>query len=116
MSQIKYQSKKKRYNRDKDRCDCDCSSHDHHKSSCICSNNLCNSRFRLRLRGLKGGLNFRLRQLKGRVVILEFESNKEIEARICVVGPDFVEADVVRKGKVLILPFVEIKDVKLKDN
>ncbi|MHA6250884.1 hypothetical protein [Oceanobacillus sp. CAU 1775] len=92
---------------------CNCS--DHQNSNCRCSHALCANRFRIRLSGLKDNLNYRLRKLVGRVVILELENAKDIEARICFVGSDFIEVDIVRLGKVLILPFAEINDIRFKD-
>ncbi|QGS69219.1 hypothetical protein CV093_15535 [Oceanobacillus sp. 143] len=78
-----------------------CNHHDshHHERDFICDRFICDSDFRLRLGGLQGGLNFRLRQLIGCVVKLELEENKEIVGNICFVGSDFVEVDVLKEKK-----------------
>jgi hypothetical protein len=116
----------------------------HHNRDFFCDRFICDSDFRLRLGGLQGGLNFRLRQLIGSVVKLELEENKEIVGNICFVGSDFVEVDVLKEkkevvaeekivskekaekkrkkrkkivhGNTLIFPFKAIKFVELKDD
>ncbi len=66
----------------------------HHCKDFICDRFICDDDFRLRLGGLQGGLNFRLRQLIGCLVRLELEEGKKIEAKICFVGSDFIEVEV----------------------
>lgn len=92
--------------------------HDHHDKNFhdrdfICDRFLCDSDFRLRLGGLQGGLNFRLRQLIGCVVKLELEESKKITAKICFVGSDFVEVDVIDEKKEV--PAAENKIVPQKN-
>jgi hypothetical protein len=115
--------------------------HDFHHRDVICDRFLCDDDFRLRLGGLQGGMNFRLRQLLGSNVKLALENEKKITAKICFVGSDFVEAEVMEekkkkaevniknapdkkkrkhkkkgKGKAIILPFSSIKSIELKDD
>lgn len=65
----------------------DCHCHYHHR-------NLCDDDFRLRLGGLQGGLNFRLRQLIGCDVEIELENNEILHGKVCYVGSNFVELKV----------------------
>ncbi|TKD71051.1 hypothetical protein [Pseudalkalibacillus hwajinpoensis] len=98
-----------------------------------CDRLICDDRFKVRLGGLQSGLNFRLRQLIDCDVILKFECGgecKEIKARICFVGSDYVEimehhshsendedeSEQKKKKKKdhLIIPMKNISGVKLK--
>ena len=66
---------------------------DHH---CLTRHRICDDRFNVRLRGLDGGLFFRLRQLEGCVVKFEVECGsdcREFRGRICHVGRDFIEIE-----------------------
>ncbi len=106
--------------------------HIHHKD-------FCDDRFNVRLKGIDGGLAFRLRQLIGCVVKLEVECGNEcneIRGIICHVGRDFVEVEKIdkekkrrrhcrckghcdckhRKDDFLIIPLNEIKVVKVDDD
>ncbi|MBP3952261.1 hypothetical protein [Bacillus suaedae] len=69
--------------------DCDC--HYHHR-------HLCDDDFRLRLGGLHGGLNFRLRQLIGCDVEIELENNEILHGKVCYVGSNFVELQVEERS------------------
>lgn len=107
----------------------------------ICERFLCSEDFKVRLGGLQGGLNFRLRQLIGCVVTMQVECGEEpeeIEARICFVGSDYVEVKVLENDDVennedenngdseeckkkekddfLILPTERVKWIKVKDD
>lgn len=68
-----------------------------HSSDCHCLvKDLCDDRFNIRLRGLDGGLPFRLRQLIGCFVKIETDCGddcREFRAIICHVGRDFVEVE-----------------------
>lgn len=77
---------------------CSCQSH-HHEREFICDRFLCDADFRLRLGGLQGGLNFRLRQLIGCNVRFELEEGKKLVAKIRFVGSDFVEIEVLKEKK-----------------
>ncbi|MFZ3589266.1 hypothetical protein ACOI1C_08225 [Bacillus sp. DJP31] len=79
----------------------------HHGRKDICDRFICDDDFRLRLGGLQGGLNFRMRQLIGCVVVMELESGKKIKAKLCYVGTDFVEVKVI---KVLEAELVEAEE------
>lgn len=70
--------------------------HDHHRDV-FCDRFLCDKDFRLRLGGLQGGLNFRMRQLMGCVVKMELEGDRKVKARICFVGSDFVEIEILER-------------------
>ncbi|MCA1031114.1 hypothetical protein LCL95_08775 [Bacillus timonensis] len=72
--------------------DCGC---DHHKDF-ICDRFICDDEFRLRLGGLQGGLNFRLRQLIGCKVKMELSSGKKYLVEICFIGADFAEVKVLK--------------------
>lgn len=66
----------------------------------ICDRFICDDRFKVRLGGLQGGLNFRLRQLIDCEVKMEVVcggESEEIDAKICFVGSDFVEVKVLDK-------------------
>lgn len=73
--------------------------HDFHHRDFICDRFLCDDDFRLRLGGLQGNLNFRLRQLIGCKVKFELEGDKKIDAKVCFVGSDFVEVQVLDHKK-----------------
>lgn len=73
--------------------------HDFHHRDFICDRFLCDDDFRLRLGGLQGNLNFRLRQLIGCKVKFELEEDKKIDAKVCFVGSDFVEVEVLDDKK-----------------
>ncbi|MEH7238314.1 hypothetical protein [Bacillus sp. JJ1562] len=75
-------------------CDCD-DCRNKHRHDFICDRIICDDDFRLRLGGLQGGLNFRLRQHVGCKVKLELEGGRKIQAKICFVGSDFIEAEVI---------------------
>lgn len=66
---------------------------DFHRRDFICDRFLCDDDFRFRLGGLKGNLNFRLRQLIGCIVKFKLENGKKIIAKVCFVGSDFVELE-----------------------
>ncbi|MFC4403392.1 hypothetical protein [Gracilibacillus xinjiangensis] len=81
--------------------------HDHHhfaqhnhqfdREGCFCESFVCDDRFKVRLGGLTGGMNFRLRQLIGCEVKMKVDCGEEcrdIQAEICFVGRDFVEVNV----------------------
>ncbi|WP_456275833.1 hypothetical protein [Bacillus sp. AK128] len=72
---------------------------DHHDHDHFCDRFLCDKDFRVRLGGLQGGLNFRLRQLIGCVVKMELEGDRKVKARICFVGSDFVEIEVLNDDR-----------------
>ncbi|QOR67624.1 hypothetical protein IM538_05645 [Cytobacillus suaedae] len=73
--------------------------HDFHHRDFICDRFLCDDDFRLRLGGLQGNLNFRLRQLIGCKVKFELEGDDKIIAKVCFVGSDFVEVEVLDDKK-----------------
>ncbi|WP_246938567.1 hypothetical protein [Bacillus pinisoli] len=78
--------------------------HDHHFDHHVCDDHfcdrfLCDKDFRVRLGGLQGGLNFRLRQLIGCIVKMELEGDRKVKAKICFVGSDFVEIEVLDEMK-----------------
>ncbi|MFT4412445.1 hypothetical protein ACLM5H_01170 [Fredinandcohnia humi] len=79
-------------------CDCD-KCRNLHRKDFICDRFICDDDFRLRLGGLQGNLNFRLRQLIGCPVKIELESGKKILAKICFVGSDFVEVEVLKEKR-----------------
>jgi hypothetical protein len=86
-------------------CNCKSKRCDNH----ICNRFICDDRFKVRLGGLQGGLNFRLRQLIDREVIMEVECGgkcEEIEAKICFVGSDFIEVKILDEKE----KFVSIED------
>lgn len=78
-------------------------SFDFHDDFCLNNHFICDDRFRFRLAGLEGGMAFRLRQLIDCDVKIELEcgENEEemLQGRICFVGADFVEIDVMKKEK-----------------
>ncbi|MBM7659720.1 hypothetical protein JOC85_000487 [Bacillus mesophilus] len=78
-----------------------CRHHDfeHHGHDHLYDRFLCDKDFRVRLGGLQGGLNYRLRQLIGCVVKMELEGDRKVKARICFVGSDFVEIEVLDHDK-----------------
>ncbi|ENH97173.1 hypothetical protein J416_07007 [Gracilibacillus halophilus YIM-C55.5] len=72
--------------------------HKFDRDVCICESFVCDDHFKVRLGGLTGGLNFRLRQLTGCEVKMKVtcgETCKTILAKICFVGSDFVEVNVL---------------------
>lgn len=112
------------------------------KDDFICERFLCSEDFKVRLGGLQGGLNFRMRQLIGCVVTMKIEcgeDTEEITAKICFVGSDYVEVEVLEnddvendedgnndedseeckkkeKADFLILPTERVKWIKVKDD
>ncbi|UOE94546.1 hypothetical protein [Alkalihalobacillus sp. LMS39] len=116
-----------------------CDSHRCHGHHSFKHDRICDDRFNVRLRGLDGGLAFRLRQLVGCVVKLEVECGDEcnrFKGIICHVGRDFVEIEKIDDGRkrkkdchcksrckckshkdnFLIVPLHEIKVVKVDDD
>lgn len=75
-----------------------------HRDDCHCltRHTLCDDKFNVRLRGLDGGIAFRLRQLIGCTGKFEIECGshcRQIEGIIYHVGRDFVEIEKVDDGK-----------------
>ena len=82
----------KEYNR------CSCNRCCHHDHTCSCSSScnhcrkdLCSTSFKVRLSGLQGGLNFRLRQLLWSEAEFELDSGSTVKGTIVYVGSNFVE-------------------------
>lgn len=80
----------------KDHRSCSCTQNYLHKSCCFCqcnhcSKDLCNTDFKIRLAGLQGGLNFRLRQHLWDKAEFELDNGNIIQGTIVFVGSNFVE-------------------------
>lgn len=79
------------YNCREDRHNDDCCK-EHRSCSCNrCSKDLCNTDFKIRLAGLQGGLNFRLRQHLWCKAEFELDNGNIIKGTIVFVGSNFVE-------------------------
>lgn len=63
----------------------------HHR----CRKDLCNDNFQIRLAGLQGGLNNRLRQLQGCVCVMELDNGTKVNGTLTFVGSNFVEMLVI---------------------
>ncbi|MGB5944629.1 hypothetical protein [Paenisporosarcina sp.] len=59
----------------------------HHR----CRENLCDNDFQIRLAGLQGGLNYRLRQLLGCNCEIELDNGTKVIGKLAFVGSNFVE-------------------------
>jgi hypothetical protein len=68
-----------------------CSGCSHHR----CRKDLCDDDFQIRLAGLQGGLNFRLRQLQGCVCVMELDNGMKVNGTLTFVGSNFVEMLVI---------------------
>lgn len=60
-----------------------------------CRKDLCDDDFQIRLAGLQGGLNFRLRQLQGCVCVMELDNGMKVNGTLAFVGSNFVEMLVI---------------------
>lgn len=66
--------------------ECCCTCHHNH-----CRKNLCDTDFSIRLGGLEGGLNFRLRRLLWCEAEFELDNGEKVKGTIVSVGSNFVE-------------------------
>ena len=60
-----------------------------------CRRDLCDDYFQIRLAGLQGGLNYRLRQLQGCVCLMELDNGMKVNGTLTFVGSNFVEMLVI---------------------
>ena len=56
-----------------------------------CRKDLCDDDFQIRLAGLQGGFNYRLRQLQGCVCLMELDNGMKVNGTLTFVGSNFVE-------------------------
>lgn len=56
---------------------------------------MCDDNFQIRLAGLQGGLNNRLRQLQGCVCVMELDNGLKVNGTLTFVGSNFVELLVI---------------------
>ncbi|MBM7693049.1 hypothetical protein JOC77_002488 [Peribacillus deserti] len=102
----------------------------HHESSSIgfdilVNHKFCDDDFLIRLAGLEGGLNFRLKQMIGKCVeiFLSEPENEVIIGEVAMVGSNFVELCSCKKDKehcpkedlIKIIPIDNIKKIMLVD-
>ena len=78
-----------------------------------CRKKLCDNDFQIRLAGLQGGLNYRLRQLQGCVCVMELDNGKKVNGTLTFVGSNFVEMLVIESLPPSEVPHEEVLEVEI---